>query len=189
MTDRALMHLDTNHPTPGLLSPAPSITGSSSSDATAPEQDENVRIRRRPIPRKGHTKSRRGCLNCKRRKVKCPETLPACLNCKRLGLKCEYPTTTHSQAVPTPPTALQSTGGQFTMEDLQFFHHFLFHAYPPLPLKSEAVWQEVASISHHVGRFVSPFGMSAFLTYIAVRLPDPCNAWPCCVASLAGHRN
>ncbi|EJT80084.1 hypothetical protein GGTG_00089 [Gaeumannomyces tritici R3-111a-1] len=47
--------------------------------------------RRRPIPRKGHTKSRRGCFNCKKRKVKCTEGLPECDHCQRLGLICEYP--------------------------------------------------------------------------------------------------
>lgn len=46
---------------------------------------------RRPIPRKGHTKSRRGCFNCKRRKVKCCESHPTCAHCKKAGLLCEYP--------------------------------------------------------------------------------------------------
>ncbi|KAH6892452.1 hypothetical protein B0T10DRAFT_401320 [Thelonectria olida] len=150
--------------TPGLLSPAPSITGSAS-DHVSPEleeQDVRPNIRRKPIPRKGHTKSRRGCLNCKRRKVKCPETLPACLTCKRLGLACEYPTTTQNRVTPTPSSALQSTGAQFTMEDLQFFRHFLFHAYPPLPLKSDAVWQEVATLSHHYDFLIhAMLGLSA----------------------------
>jgi hypothetical protein len=47
--------------------------------------------RRRPIPRKGHTKSRRGCFSCKRRKIKCSESLPACNHCIKAGLRCEYP--------------------------------------------------------------------------------------------------
>jgi hypothetical protein len=50
-----------------------------------------VKVRRKPVPRKGHTKSRKGCLSCKRRRVKCPETLPECDNCRRLGLSCHYP--------------------------------------------------------------------------------------------------
>ena len=51
-----------------------------------------VTVRRnKPIPRKGHTKSRRGCYTCKRRKVKCSEKLPECDNCTRIGLVCEYP--------------------------------------------------------------------------------------------------
>ncbi|KAH6874373.1 hypothetical protein B0T10DRAFT_498842 [Thelonectria olida] len=38
--------------------------------------------------RRSHTKSRKGCLNCKRRKVKCDEAHPACFNCKRYGVSC-----------------------------------------------------------------------------------------------------
>ncbi|KAH8666540.1 hypothetical protein BX600DRAFT_539665 [Xylariales sp. PMI_506] len=38
----------------------------------------------------GHTKSRRGCVTCKRRHVKCDEVRPLCSNCRRLGLKCTW---------------------------------------------------------------------------------------------------
>ncbi|WYZ37866.1 hypothetical protein EsH8_II_001372 [Colletotrichum jinshuiense] len=47
--------------------------------------------RRRPIPRKGHTKSRKGCHGCKRRKVKCSEARPVCGGCQRMGITCEWP--------------------------------------------------------------------------------------------------
>lgn len=43
------------------------------------------------MERRGHTKSRRGCYNCKRRRIKCQETKPACGHCGKGGLKCEYP--------------------------------------------------------------------------------------------------
>ncbi|KAI9900690.1 hypothetical protein N3K66_004952 [Trichothecium roseum] len=46
--------------------------------------------RRRPIPRKGHHKSRAGCLVCKRRRVKCDEGRPDCGQCRRLALQCRY---------------------------------------------------------------------------------------------------
>ncbi|KAI5460840.1 hypothetical protein BGZ63DRAFT_473155 [Mariannaea sp. PMI_226] len=144
--------LAVHQPAPGLLSPASSFEDHTPA-AEAAATDLVCTRRRKPIPRKGHTKSRNGCIQCKRRKVKCQETQPGCANCRRLGLVCEYPvpqTPTRRDATsPAPTTALQSTGGQFTMEDLQFFRHFLFHAYPPLPLKSDAVWHEIASLSHH----------------------------------------
>src|SRR5262245_23324755 len=73
--------------------PAGSDTQSSDSSALAPAGD---RPRRRPIPRKGHTKSRSGCFNCKRRKVKCKEERPACSSCQRLGLDCSYPSPARS---------------------------------------------------------------------------------------------
>lgn len=41
--------------------------------------------------RKRHAKSRTGCYNCKKRKVKCNEHWPECYNCKRLRMVCEYP--------------------------------------------------------------------------------------------------
>ncbi|KAF3021632.1 hypothetical protein E8E14_014107 [Neopestalotiopsis sp. 37M] len=41
-------------------------------------------------PRKSHRKSRNGCRNCKRRKVKCDEVKPECTNCLRFGLPCDF---------------------------------------------------------------------------------------------------
>lgn len=35
--------------------------------------------------------SRKGCLECKRRKIKCDEASPACYNCTRLNKKCVFP--------------------------------------------------------------------------------------------------
>ncbi|GAB7328153.1 hypothetical protein MBLNU13_g00182t1 [Cladosporium sp. NU13] len=49
-----------------------------------------------------HTKSRKGCLACKARKVKCSETLPACAHCTRLDIECVYPHTPN--VLPTPPS-------------------------------------------------------------------------------------
>ena len=106
-------------------------------------------IRRKPIPRKGHRKSRRGCKTCKSRKVKCDEIRPGCNHCKRLNLDCEYPNTT-TKELGSPSPALQSTPTIFTMEDLRFFQHFLVTAYPPLPLKGDAIWRDVASMAHEV---------------------------------------
>jgi hypothetical protein len=38
------------------------------------------------------TRSRTGCLACKKRKVKCDEGRPTCRQCTRLVLKCDYKT-------------------------------------------------------------------------------------------------
>jgi hypothetical protein len=157
---------DKPEPSPGhaesaseSLTPTPTPTASGSELAAA------VRQRRRPIPRKGHTKSRRGCFNCKRRKVKCQENLPECSNCVRFGLVCEYPQTrarsASALAVPapsmsamlvvSPPSApLQSTPTLFTPDDMRFFHHFLLNAYPPLPILADDLWRNVACLSHSV---------------------------------------
>lgn len=123
---------------------------------SASGSEQSSGVRRRPIPRKGHTKSRRGCFNCKRRKVKCQETLPECGNCTRIGLVCEYPDIRSRQSlvVSTAPslstTTLQSTPTLFTPEDMRFFHHFLVNAYPPLPIRGDDIWRQVAPLSHSV---------------------------------------
>ncbi|KAH8681657.1 hypothetical protein BX600DRAFT_429577 [Xylariales sp. PMI_506] len=41
--------------------------------------------------RQPHRKSRKGCYNCKRRKVKCDEVKPQCANCIRFFTLCHYP--------------------------------------------------------------------------------------------------
>ncbi|KAI5466852.1 hypothetical protein BGZ63DRAFT_9706 [Mariannaea sp. PMI_226] len=42
------------------------------------------------LARRPHRKSRNGCFNCKRRKVKCDEVKPACANCIRFGIPCDF---------------------------------------------------------------------------------------------------
>lgn len=124
--------------------------------STSPTEERGVvRARRKPIPRKGHTKSRKGCLTCKHRKVKCPEDLPECRTCQRLGLACKWPQVTHRRdrrpsTSPSPSGPLQSHPTAFSMEDLRFFQHFLFHAYPPIPLGGEMIWRDLVTIAHNV---------------------------------------
>ncbi|KFA81140.1 hypothetical protein S40288_01004 [Stachybotrys chartarum IBT 40288] len=50
--------------------------------------------------RRPHSKSRRGCVNCKRRKVKCDEKAPVCFNCDRHGVPCSLSST---DSVPGTP--------------------------------------------------------------------------------------
>lgn len=40
--------------------------------------------------RRKHKNSKNGCPNCKKRRVKCSETLPACSNCVRRKVRCGY---------------------------------------------------------------------------------------------------
>ncbi|KAL1961082.1 hypothetical protein VTO42DRAFT_4970 [Malbranchea cinnamomea] len=48
--------------------------------------------------RKPHRKSRTGCGNCKRRRVKCDETKPGCQKCNAYGIRCDY----YNTVVPCP---------------------------------------------------------------------------------------
>jgi hypothetical protein len=89
-----------------------SMLDSSPSDSPTLSDSRNESassLPRRPIPRKGHTKSRRGCYSCKRRRIKCNEKLPDCNHCIKAGLQCEYPANiVHAtQRSPTYGTHLQ----------------------------------------------------------------------------------
>ncbi|KAJ5804361.1 uncharacterized protein N7518_000664 [Penicillium psychrosexuale] len=44
--------------------------------------------------RRPHRKSRHGCMECKRRRVKCDETRPICTNCAKRHSECEYGSST-----------------------------------------------------------------------------------------------
>ncbi|PGH12579.1 hypothetical protein AJ79_04200 [Helicocarpus griseus UAMH5409] len=41
-------------------------------------------------PRKSHRKSRLGCADCKRRRIKCDEGRPACFQCNRHSIECSF---------------------------------------------------------------------------------------------------
>lgn len=130
----------------GALTPASNISQTSACSTTP-------LAKRRPIPRKGHTKSRAGCLVCKRRKVKCDEVKPECGPCQRLGLNCQFlnrqqlvASSASTSLVRQPSTA----SPMFDRDDMMFFRHFLFDAYPPLPIDGFAVWQEISKLSHEV---------------------------------------
>ncbi|KFY32701.1 hypothetical protein V495_08822 [Pseudogymnoascus sp. VKM F-4514 (FW-929)] len=43
-----------------------------------------------PQTRRTHTKSRGGCLECKRRKLKCDEEKPVCSGCIKRSIRCEF---------------------------------------------------------------------------------------------------
>ncbi|KAK2024668.1 hypothetical protein LX32DRAFT_697014 [Colletotrichum zoysiae] len=55
------------------------------------------------VTRRSHTKSRSGCRDCKRRKVKCDEAYPSCFNCTRQGIPCSLSTSRASPPSRTTP--------------------------------------------------------------------------------------
>ncbi|PWY78990.1 hypothetical protein BO83DRAFT_356529 [Aspergillus eucalypticola CBS 122712] len=56
------------------------------------------------LSRKGHRKSRLGCKNCKRRRVKCDEIKPHCTNCLRHSIECDYSSQPQTDPNSTPPS-------------------------------------------------------------------------------------
>ncbi|EMT67491.1 hypothetical protein NOF04DRAFT_9807 [Fusarium oxysporum II5] len=55
------------------------------------EVHDVVTVRGGSKPRRPHKKAKTGCLDCRRRRVKCTEERPECRACRRRGVECEYP--------------------------------------------------------------------------------------------------
>ncbi|KAI1340121.1 hypothetical protein F5Y15DRAFT_65093 [Xylariaceae sp. FL0016] len=101
-------------------------------------------FQRQRLERRGHTKSRRGCYHCKRRRIKCQETRPACGHCVKTGLKCEYPSVPQVTHQPKQQVPL------FSLQDMRFFQHFLMTCFPHHPLGNESIWtHEVPCLSQN----------------------------------------
>ncbi|KAJ9660215.1 hypothetical protein H2198_002721 [Neophaeococcomyces mojaviensis] len=97
------------------------------------------------LTRRSHKKSRNGCFSCKTRKIKCDETKPMCTQCKLKSVSCEYPAHPPRRDMaagrrPTQMLASSPAAAQFSMNDMQFFHHFLTISFPHLPLGNDDVW-------------------------------------------------
>ncbi|PSN71527.1 hypothetical protein BS50DRAFT_284688 [Corynespora cassiicola Philippines] len=135
--------------------------------------------------RKTHTKSRRGCYQCKQRHAKCNEQHPRCGGCVRLDTHCTWPSlvdgcSTHHQTeyhVPmlvehrpfASPDIPATTGSDLQIDELRLLHHWttktcltlhpLQHQSPQVP-----VWQnEYVSIG-----FDHPFLLHGFLGLAAI---------------------
>ncbi|QYT03395.1 Zn(2)-C6 fungal-type domain-containing protein [Trichoderma simmonsii] len=128
--------------------------------ATTPTADEKetrdtesnksppLKRKKKPVPGKGFSKSRQGCYNCKRRRVKCSEAKPECCSCNRMGLICVYPKAPRPTLKRSHNTVSSNSKSCVNLNHLQFYHHFLLEAYPPAPHGAEPVWRNVAAMSH-----------------------------------------
>ncbi|KAK8133958.1 hypothetical protein PG984_005970 [Apiospora sp. TS-2023a] len=117
------------------------------------------------LERKGHTKSRRGCYNCKKRRIKCQETQPSCGHCIKAGLNCEYP------AVPQITHQPQHQIPLFSLQDMRFFQHFLLNCVPHHPLGNEAIWtHEMACLSQNLTQHSSLLVQHEYLMHAMLGL-------------------
>ncbi|KAK7942637.1 uncharacterized protein PG986_011750 [Apiospora aurea] len=99
--------------------------------------------------RRRHIKSRSGCKNCKKRKVKCGEERPRSRNCSRLGSLCDLADDAavpdaparHPAVSPPAPTPDHLGGqttnscaglGTLTVLDLELLHHYTTSTGPTL---------------------------------------------------------
>ncbi|OJJ07170.1 hypothetical protein ASPVEDRAFT_141217 [Aspergillus versicolor CBS 583.65] len=69
--------------------------------------------------RKTHKKSRLGCVNCKKRKIKCDEGKPSCVNCTRHCISCDYTHTQRGSSNSTPDVE-KDTGAPDARDSLTF---------------------------------------------------------------------
>lgn len=114
--------------------------------------------------RRPHRKSQFGCMQCRQRRVKCSETIPACDHCVKRGVECVYPqrahltgqpnvtslpraanspgplTTTHSRGSPSSSVSSTHATRTFGVVDMKMFHHFIMHAYPHVPEGNDHAW-------------------------------------------------
>ncbi|CAG7919186.1 unnamed protein product [Penicillium olsonii] len=84
------------------------------------------------MPRRTHKKSRKGCQQCKERKVKCDETQPKCTNCTKRSVECVFPppgATTRSRSRVTQPPQRPLQGS--SEEDSTTTHMGLLEEIPP----------------------------------------------------------
>ena len=140
-----------NAPLLGSDGSSPGASPNSSPTALAPAAATSTAasgahsLAKQRLERRGHTKSRRGCFNCKRRRIKCQEARPACGHCIKTGLKCEYP------AAPAIVHQPQHQIPLFSLQDMRFFQHFLFQCYPHHPIGAENIWtHEIPCLSQKV---------------------------------------
>ncbi|PGH18206.1 hypothetical protein AJ79_00544 [Helicocarpus griseus UAMH5409] len=66
-------------------------------------------------PRRHHRKSRTGCLNCKKRRVKCDETKPRCQKCETHGVCCDYTALANQSCQPGPLATSGQGAASFDM--------------------------------------------------------------------------
>lgn len=120
-----------------------------------------------PAPRPGMRKrrwapkSRRGCISCKQRRLRCDEEKPACQRCLKDGFDCDYntlppgkvtepccspsttPTTTKSTAIEVLPTYTSPAHPWSAPPDYMYLHFFLRYIAPLMSTTKQwrSMWQ------------------------------------------------
>ncbi|KAH8831739.1 hypothetical protein DL96DRAFT_1678091 [Flagelloscypha sp. PMI_526] len=139
-----------------------------------------------------HRKSRTGCLNCKRRKVKCDETgHPTCQNCQKRRATCEWPgamdsvgcsqrssgqsqmsLSTHYRYSPCSPTHIMEPPHNFDMATLELFCHLTTEMTVSLLNCDGPYAQLYRTYEHTIPKlaFAHPFLMHSLLSLAALNL-------------------
>ncbi|KAG8668964.1 hypothetical protein FPOAC2_08271 [Fusarium poae] len=109
--------------------------------------------------RRTHTKSRTGCLNCKRRKVKCDEARPSCFHCTRHGVVCSLSSSssidgTSETYSPSLPNLTPSTPQSLESHQVDSPSRFQDHSHPSptdqiAPFPPHELWARDCELMHH----------------------------------------
>ncbi|KAI1758145.1 hypothetical protein F4782DRAFT_14460 [Xylaria castorea] len=136
-------------------------------EAAGPDSDPACRVLEGPVRKRPHFKSRRGCLACKRRRVKCDEQSP-CSNCLKRHERCIHSKRTGgssiglSPRIPQPPSEL-AAGGDINLLHLELFSHFQRDLVDTLAFSE--IWQQILPWS-----FQEPYIMCTILCLAATHL-------------------
>ncbi|KAE8354036.1 hypothetical protein BDV28DRAFT_164560 [Aspergillus coremiiformis] len=101
------------------------------------------------MPRRTHTKSRNGCDQCKKRRVKCNEQGPPCSNCATRELSCTYLNVPKARSLanssPASPNSATVPFAYPRKRELELMHKFSTDTYRSLCTKESDhyVWQIV----------------------------------------------
>ncbi|KAL4791289.1 hypothetical protein BDV19DRAFT_370778 [Aspergillus venezuelensis] len=143
------------------------------------------------LPRKAHRKSRRGCIECKRRHIKCDESHPKCVNCNVSVRHCSYEDLVSEARAFVPkkpkfrpaverPSPLISSPASSTSSPnsadsppvnklhLELFHHFISHIVTSLFLESSL--SSGCSLDMTKCILAAPFLMNEILGFAALHL-------------------
>lgn len=139
---------------------SPSVNGSRGNSVSASPTNTSPTLslekQQKPSKRRPHSKSRRGCATCKRRRVKCDETHPICKNCQHLDLECSFSTN-------APAPFVQ---GSLNIMDIRLFHHYTTVVWKTIVaagISNDEIWsKDVPELA-----FEYPFLMHSILTFSA----------------------
>ncbi|KAJ5180571.1 hypothetical protein N7492_003781 [Penicillium capsulatum] len=125
--------------------------------------------------RRSHTKSRKGCLECKRRHVKCDEGIPKCTLCAKRKLDCSYPASPSdldsASGSPSAQDGFEADGNQLLparMLEMRLFHQYLTSTYHTLAHDGLAPYHLSITLPRMATSF--PYLLDSILAFSALHL-------------------
>ncbi|KAF7617854.1 hypothetical protein F9C07_2281632 [Aspergillus flavus] len=119
--------------------------------------------------RRSHRKSRTGCTECKRRRIKCDELYPSCLNCQRRKQRCSLAISRASTADIEPVRPSRTSDSEDPSRSAwPSFPALINIEFPLTPPALPAIWYGGVELMHHYSTVTAET--------LAIR-PDMQNVW------------